>query len=209
MLFIYLAIYLCIFISLFFLFFFLCNYFYWQIYTYLLTIQHTKISYLGCLLDEDLSGESMANKDLGKINGRMKFLDRKNEFLTAPLRRLLCNALVQPHFDYASSAWYPNLSKKMLKKLKVSQNNCIRFCHQTGNRKHVGYAEYERIDWLPTELRHHQSVCALVHNFFENKCTAYLSDMFHPKSIKVETRNSILQLSKPSSKDSGHKGLPI
>ena len=170
-------------------------------------IQHTKISYLGCLLDEDLSGESMANKVLGKINGRLKFLHRKNEFLTAPLRRLLCNALVQPNFDYASSAWYPNLSKKMLKKLKVAQNKCIRFCLQTGNRKHVGYAEYERIDWLPTELRHHQSVCALVHNFFENKCPAYMSDMFHPKSIKVQTRNSILQLSKPSSKASGHKGI--
>ena len=68
-------------------------------------------------------------------------------------------------------------------------------------------AEYERIDWLPTELRHHQSVCALVHNFFENKCPAYMSDMFHPKSIKVQTRNSILQLSKPSSKASGHKGI--
>ena len=32
-----------------------------------------------------------------------------------------------------------------------------------------------------------------------------MSDMFHPKSIKVQTRNSTLQLSKPSSKASGHK----
>ena len=95
----------------------------------------------------------------------------------------------------------------MLKKLKVAQNKCIRFCLQTGNRKHVGYAEYERIDWLHPERRHHQSVCALVHNFFENKCPAYMSDMFHPKSIKVQTRNSTLQLAKPSSKASGHKGI--
>ena len=51
------------------------------------------------------------------MNEKMK----KNEFLIAPLRRLLCNALVQPHFDYASSAWYPNLSKKMLKKLSCSK----------------------------------------------------------------------------------------
>ena len=36
---------------------------------------------------------------------------------------------------------------------------------------------------------------------------AYMSDMFHPKSIKVQTRNSTLQLSKPSSKASGHKGI--
>ena len=41
-------------------------------------IQHPKISNLECLLDEDLSGESMANKVLGKINGRLKFLHRKN-----------------------------------------------------------------------------------------------------------------------------------
>ena len=89
----------------------------------------------------------------------------------------------------------------------IAQNKCIRFCLKTGNRKHVGYAEYERIDWLPTELRHHQSVCALVHNFFEYKCPAYMSDMFHPKSIKVQTRNSTSQLSKPSSKASGQKGI--
>ena len=44
-------------------------------------------------------------------------------------------------------------------------------------------------------------------NQFENKCPAYLSDMFHPKSIKVQTRNSTLQLSKPSSKASGQKGI--
>ena len=50
-------------------------------------------------------------------------------------------------------------------------------------------------------------MCALVHNFFENKCPAYMSDMLHPKSIKVQTRNSTLQLSKPSSKASGQKGI--
>ena len=25
---------------------------------------------------------------------------------------MLCNALIQPHFDYACTAWYPNLTKK-------------------------------------------------------------------------------------------------
>ena len=170
-------------------------------------VQHTNVTYLGCLLDEDLSGESMANKVLGKINGRLKFLYRKSEFLTAPLRRLLCNALIQPHFDFASSAWYPNLSKKMLSKLKIAQNKCIRFCLQTGNRKHIGFTEYEQVGWLPTELRYQQSVCALVHNFFSNKSPSYMSDMFHPKLSKIKTRNSVLQLTKPSSKTNGQKGL--
>ena len=39
--------------------------------------QHTSVTYLGCELDQYLSGESMVTKVLGKINGRLKFLFRK------------------------------------------------------------------------------------------------------------------------------------
>ena len=35
--------------------------------------QHTKLTYLGCILDNDLSGESMVTKVLDLINGRLKF----------------------------------------------------------------------------------------------------------------------------------------
>ena len=56
-------------------------------------------------------------KVIEKINDRLKFLWRKHKFFTPPLRRLLCNALIQPHFYYASSAWYPNLQKKLSDKL--------------------------------------------------------------------------------------------
>ena len=62
-----------------------------------------------------MSGESMAHKVTSKVNARLKFLHRKNKYLTLNLRRLLCNALIQLHLDYACSAWYPNLSKKLKK----------------------------------------------------------------------------------------------
>ena len=38
--------------------------------------QHSTVTFLGCVLDESLSGESMATKMLGKINGKLKFLYR-------------------------------------------------------------------------------------------------------------------------------------
>ena len=57
--------------------------------------QHSKVKYLGCLLDENLSGESMETKMLGKINGKLKFLYRKQNYLDRSLRRLLLNALIQ------------------------------------------------------------------------------------------------------------------
>ena len=56
--------------------------------------QHSKVTYLGCILDETMSGESLALKVIKKINSRLKFLHRKNKFLTPALRRLLCNALI-------------------------------------------------------------------------------------------------------------------
>ena len=75
----------------------------------------------------------MVTKLLSLINGRLKFLYRKQKFLTYSLRRLLCNALIQPHYDYAFSAWYPSLNKRLLKKIQISQNKCIRYCLKLDN----------------------------------------------------------------------------
>ena len=48
--------------------------------------QHDKVTYLGCILDKTLSGESMALHVINKINARLKFLYRQRKFLTKPLR---------------------------------------------------------------------------------------------------------------------------
>ena len=45
----------------------------------------------------------MALKALNKINEKLKFLYRNNNFLTTKLRSMLCNAVIKPHFDYAYS----------------------------------------------------------------------------------------------------------
>ena len=38
---------------------------------------------------------------------------------------MLCNAIIQPHFDYVCSAWYPSLNEKLKKKIEIAQNKCI------------------------------------------------------------------------------------
>ena len=62
-----------------------------------------------------------------KVNSHLKFLHRHPP---PPFRRLLCNALTQPLFDYACKAWFPNLSKKQRLRLQGTQNKCMRFCLQ-------------------------------------------------------------------------------
>ena len=75
-----------------------------------------------------MSGETMALRVIEKINSQLKFLYRKSRFLDVPLRRLLFDALIQPHFDYVCTAWYLNLTKKLKDELQDTQSKCIRFC---------------------------------------------------------------------------------
>ena len=61
--------------------------------------QHNTVEYLGCQLDSKLSGKALLSKILEKMNPKLKFLYQKSRYLTPSFRRLLCNALIQPHFD--------------------------------------------------------------------------------------------------------------
>ena len=47
--------------------------------------QHSEVTYLGCVLDETMSGEPMALKVINKISGKLKFLYRKNRLLSSEL----------------------------------------------------------------------------------------------------------------------------
>ena len=124
------------------------------------------MTYLGCILEERMSGGSMANKVISKVNARLKFLHRKNKYLTPNLRLLLCNTLIQPHFDYACSARYPNLSKKLKNRIQTLQNNCINFCLQLDKMSYISQKEFETINWLPIKERDNQCVNSIAFKKF-------------------------------------------
>ena len=76
----------------------------------------------------------MALKVLKKINAKLKFLYCQSRYQTLAYRRLLCNALVEPHFDYG---WFPLLNKNLELKLQKAQNKRIRFCLNLPPRSHI------------------------------------------------------------------------
>ena len=96
--------------------------------------QYTKVKYIGSILDQSVSGESMALKVIDKVNPRLQSLHRQSRFLTPTLRRLLCNALIQPLFGYVCTAWF---SKRLKLPLQALQNKCMRFCPQLGKRSKI------------------------------------------------------------------------
>ena len=142
-----------------------------------------------------MSGESMALKVINKINSRLKFLHRKNKFLTPALPRLLFNALIQPHFDYASSAWYPNLTQKMKNKIQITQNKCIRYCLQLDKITHISKNEFQTPDWLPVTDKFNQFINSIVFKYFTKQCASYLNEVFELTSPNnLRTRNRYLKL---------------
>ena len=96
--------------------------------------QYAKVQFLGCILDQSLSAGSVALNVINKVNSRLKYLKRQSRFLTPPVCRLLRNALTQPFFDYACTAWFSNLSKILKLRLQVSQNKYIRLQLDKGSK---------------------------------------------------------------------------
>ena len=105
--------------------------------------QHAKVKYLVCILDERLSGKSMALNVIDKVKSRLKFL---HSFPS--LRRLVCNALMQPLFGYACTACFPNLSKKLRLRLQATQNKCMRFCLQLDKMSRICAKKFLELNWL-------------------------------------------------------------
>ena len=130
----------------------------------------------------------MALKALNKINGKLKFLYHRNKFLTQTLRRMLCNVIIEPHFDYASSAWYSNLNEK-LKKIQIAQNKCIRFCLKLDKRYHIFSNEFDSINCMPVNIRVHQCINAITFKFFNNACPHCLNEVYeYAPQCRIELR---------------------
>ena len=150
--------------------------------------KYSEVTYLACGLDKSLSGEAMSLKVINKINSRLKFLYRKNRYLTPYLKRLLCNALIQPHFDYACSAWYPNLNKKLKSKLQTVQNRCIRYCLQLDNRSQ---STFKKLTGSPS-LKDLISTFVLTFLIFFRKLVLYIFMICIDNLVKIEQIRDLL-----------------
>ena len=112
-------------------------------------------------------------KVLNEINSRFRFLYRKQNILNDSLRRLLCNVLIQPHFDYACQVWFPNLTKELSNKIQCAQNKYIRLCLSLSNRACIGKRQFCIINWLPVNKRLSQHLCITPFKYFNNTFPSY------------------------------------
>ena len=118
----------------------------------------------------------------------LKFLYRKNRYLISYLKLLLCNALIQQHFNCACLAWYPNLNKKSKSKLQTVQNRSIRYCLQLYKRSHSGMKDFEKFNCLLVSERFNQHLCSDALNFLRKLVLCSKSSRY--QNLWFETKTS-------------------
>ena len=118
-----------------------------------------------------LTGEAMAMQLCTNITSKLKFLYRKNKFLSKDLRRL-------------------NLYKS---KLEILQKKCLLFCLQLDSRQHIGTENLNNINWLPIDQRFKQFFSTIVLKFFSEMYLQYMNEIYQiSNQNKADTRNSFL-----------------
>ena len=139
----------------------------------------------------------------------LNFFTGKTDTLTPYRIRLLPNALIQPHFDYACSVWYPNLNKKFKSKLQTVENKCIRYFLQLDNWSHIGIKDFKKISWLPVFERFNQYLCSNAFKIFNKTCPLYFHDIYRQSGQnQANTRRFDLKLKHPLRNTfSGQKNL--
>jgi hypothetical protein len=59
------------------------------------------VKYLGLYINSDLSGETIVNNIITKVNAKLKCLFRQSRILDTKTKQRLCSALIQSHFAYS------------------------------------------------------------------------------------------------------------
>ena len=155
-----------------------------------------------------MSGKPMTLKVINKIYNKLKFLYRKKRFLGPELQWMLCNVLIQSHFDY-TCAWTLILLKEMKKKIQIMQNKCIRFCLRLNKMHHICEEDFRLINWLSTSKRVDQCINTITFKFVNNTCPYYLREIFQfAPQCRIGTRNKFAKLKIPFHKTNvGQKAI--
>ena len=110
-------------------------------------------------------------------------------------------ALIQPHFDYACSAWYANLNEKLKKEIQIAQIKCILFYLNMDKRRHILSKEFESVSWLPVYKWVHQCIGVKTFNFVSSACLYYFNEVYEfAPQYRIESRSNFAKLKVPFQK---------
>ena len=136
--------------------------------------QHAKVKYLGCILDENLSGESMALNVIDKVNSRLKFLNRQNRFQHPISVDFYVMHLYNLFWSYLRSLCLKSFEET----IKISTSGSTkqkRFYLQQDKTSRIYPKEFLELNWIIVHDRYRQFIISDIYN---NQCPDYFNDVF-------------------------------
>ena len=123
---------------------------------------------------------------------KFTYIERNQPYIDAYTKFvILDNALIQPHFDYGSSSWFPLLKKNLKLKLQKAPNKCIRFCLNLPPRSHIDPPHFRKINWLPVSGRVEYCIANTVFKYWNGIVPGYIHEMFKPSLCRYSTRSQM------------------
>ena len=132
-----------------------------------------KFSYLGVVLDENLSWKDHVEHVSSKVSRRLGLLSRIRSCLTLEASKQVYTSLLQPLFDYADVAW-EGISEGCCKELHRLQNRAARIIL----RKNTSNDTFCVLNWLNLASRRKMHKCILVFKCLNNLVPKYLTQYF-------------------------------
>ena len=156
------------------------------------------VRYLGVDLEQTLSGKLILENILKKRKFPFKNFEKTSQMPKFSIKKITFVSINS--MDYACSSWYHGLQKNLKKhKLQILQNKTIRFVLDLTPRSHIGYSEFNRVNWLPVRFTVQQIVSTNMHKLIHGNAPLYLRKGISMVQIRhsSNTRNSVLSLVLP------------
>ncbi len=152
-------------------------------------------------IDENLKWNMHIDNIIPKISAKIGVLRSLRKIISTATLKLLYNAIVLPHFDYADFVYYSasETSKSRLQKLQTRAAKLISGSGPRANRNPI----YKSLDWLPLQHRRDVHKCILVYKCRNNLAPSYLVDIFNSNdSVHSYNTRHASQLRSTNNQDS-------
>ncbi|CAB0041138.1 unnamed protein product [Trichogramma brassicae] len=132
---------------------------------------------LGLVMTPSLSWDAHVRGISSRIHGVLHRLRAGAGFLPVNVKKMLVNAFIIPHFDYACLAFI-DISASLDIKLRRLLNACIRYIFQLP-RDAALRPYYDRLDWLLPSQRRNYFLNVQTFKALNGLCPDYISSLYH------------------------------
>jgi hypothetical protein len=152
-------------------------------------VHSTKL--LGIFIDSNLTWEDHYNYVCKKISQKIGLLKRIRDYMDTKTLKMLTNAIILPHMDYACAIWgrCPNVYNNV-RRIEKLQKRAARVILNCKIRDIDSRSLFKKLNWMPFEDRVTYRRAVLMFKIMNNLAPKYLQNYIPVSSHSRNTRSA-------------------